>query len=120
MLDLLFDIHQSGQIQEAGAAAAGARSRADAVAERVSNLERRCEKLALGCQAMLELLRERGGPSDAEILARMEQIDTRDGSRDGRITPHVVACPKCGRQASNRRKTCLYCDTPLPNPVAFR
>ena len=90
---------------EAARASAGAR-RAEQAA---SDVEERLDKLTLICMAMWEMLRDNTKFTEADLLAKVQEIDLRDGVPDGKITPTVSKCPKCSRTMSPRHQTCLYC-----------
>ena len=90
---------------EAARAAAGAR-RAESVA---SDVEERLDKLTLICIAMWELLRDNTKCTEADLMAKVQEIDLRDGVPDGKVTDTVSKCPQCQRTMSPRHQTCLYC-----------
>ena len=54
--------------------------------------QRRTDRIALACAALMEILQERVGISDEELEERMRAIDLRDGSEDGRITERPTQC----------------------------
>lgn len=110
----LWDIYQHKQIREAQAQADSARSQVDRMADELRRLEARSDRLALVCQALWELLRERAGLSENDLIQRMQQIDLRDGTADGRMTPVPVECPSCHRRSNSRRDECVYCGARLP------
>jgi hypothetical protein len=60
-MDFIWDLHQDGRIQDAQQEARVAGSKADAVVSEFARMQRRLDRLSLGCQAMWELLRERAG-----------------------------------------------------------
>ena len=108
-MNFLFDIAQEGRISAAQQVADGASDKAsDAVAGTV-DLKRRVEVLALANQALFEILKNRLGITDDEVLLRMAEIDRGDGSRDGKMTPRVVACRRCSRKVSTARLHCVFC-----------
>lgn len=78
------------------------------------------ERLVLVTHALWELLSERVGISDAELLAKIQEIDARDGQADGRMRSTPTECPKCRRANTQIRTQCLYCGANLPrgNPLA--
>lgn len=73
------------------------------------HLEDRVDKLLLVCSALWELLRDRTELTEDDLLAKVEEVDLRDGRADGKISKTVKKCPKCGRTMSPRHKQCLYC-----------
>jgi hypothetical protein len=113
----LWDVYQQGQISSAADAASAAKRDAahtDARLHReVLRLESKIDGLALICQALVEILRDRGGVSEADIEAKMREIDDRDGRSDGRIVGKPTKCPKCQRPAHTRQRVCMYCSAPI-------
>jgi len=93
---------------------------ADQYADRLRELEFTINRMALGCQAMWELLRSRVGITEQELLAKMNEVDLRDGSQDGRMTPVPIACPQCGKPSNSRHSRCMYCGAALPKPHVFQ
>ncbi|MCC6231895.1 MAG: hypothetical protein IT580_04585 [Verrucomicrobiales bacterium] len=110
----LFDLYQQGSIYEAKEQAEAAQNQSAEMAAKVRILQRRTDSLALACQALWELLRERTELTDADLIARMQKVDLRDGAADGRMTPVPVKCPACQRLSNSRREDCLYCGARLP------
>ena len=113
-MSLFFDLEQSTQIRQAQNDATNARGRADQVAARVDELERRADRLALACQALWEILRTEHGMTDEQIRDKMGEIDLRDGVADGRITGQVTNCVNCRRPIRTTRPKCLYCGHTTP------
>lgn len=96
----------------------GTPSRKPATTE-VLELDKRFNKLALGCQALWELLRERLNLTEEELRAKVLEIDLRDGRTDGNMSISVMECPACKARTNSRRQTCLMCGAPLEKPHAF-
>jgi hypothetical protein len=113
---MLWDLIQQRQIGKARQSAAEAASSANRTQQDVDELERVVESLTLTCQAMWELLREQGKLSDEMLLKRMQEVDLRDGTQDGRIGGAALTCPSCSRQNNMRHDRCMYCGTSLPPP----
>lgn len=76
---------------------------------RLKEVEGRLNRVELICAALWELLSERLSISEAELQARMKDIDLRDGVQDEKITDVPLRCPTCGRVSSSRHWKCLYC-----------
>jgi hypothetical protein len=74
-----------------------------------NSLEDRVDKLLLACTALWELLRDRTDLTEDDLLAKVQEVDLRDGQADGKITKTVKKCPACGRTMSPRHRQCLYC-----------
>jgi len=114
MFDLLWDLHQQRRINDVQDSAEDAGRLAKDVRQELRDLRRSLERTAMANMAMWELVRERLHLSDEELLNRMQEIDLRDGVRDGRITP-VGASPVCGgcnRKLATRHERCIYCGQP--------
>jgi hypothetical protein len=79
-------------------------------------LRTRVESLMLANVAMWELLSAKAGFKIEQLAAKMEEIDLRDGTKDGKITP-AQTCGKCGRRLSARHRRCLYCGDPNLKPA---
>lgn len=91
------------------------RSTADQVTHAyVERLETKLDNLALACQSLWEILRDSTDLTEKELAAKMEEIDIRDGMRDGKITPTSQSCKSCGRKTSRKRSKCIYCGKPTP------
>jgi ribosomal protein S27AE len=98
---------RNGPAHNADAANAAASAR-DAQTT-ASDVELRLDKLMLITMAMWELLRDNTKFTEADLLAKVQELDLRDGIPDGKITQSVRKCPQCGRTMSPRHKKCLYC-----------
>jgi hypothetical protein len=105
----LLEFHQNRKIAQAEAAAADAKHKAVTVESRVEELEHRQEKLALICQTLWEIIEEKIPVNPEDLFKRMEEIDLRDGIKDGRIGESIFECRKCGRKIRSRRQFCIYC-----------
>lgn len=110
---MFWELYQQGQISGAKTTAGRAERTAQRAIEgtRRANeiIEGKIESLALTCQALFEILEESTGLTEEQLAAKMEEIDLRDGIKDGRITPTSKVCSKCGRRTSRTRAHCLYC-----------
>jgi hypothetical protein len=115
----IIDICQQAQINHAQSRAAHAQSVAEQLRWELDTLKRKSDALTLACQALWEIVRTEIGLSDSALLERMRDIDVRDGKLDGRITPRVAECPRCGRKSKATRKDCIYCGTTLPTENVF-
>ena len=87
------------------------------VALQIRDLEHEVQRLMLMNQALWELLRERLQLSEADLLRKSEEIDLRDGVKDGAITITPLKCPRCGRVSSSRYWKCLYCGQEFEKPA---
>jgi hypothetical protein len=116
-MDLFIDAHQYGQINQAQNDAATARSKTDNLERRLATAERRLDRLTLASQALWELLKERTDLTIEQVFAKMEEIDLRDGRKDGKIGGRVLTCAACHRTVNALHTTCLYCGQPIPTDL---
>jgi hypothetical protein len=84
-----------------------------------ARIDQRVDQLLLVVQAMWTLLQEKTGVTDAELVARVTELDARDGSADGRVTKPPVACAKCGAAVARKFNRCLFCGEPYKAGSAF-
>jgi hypothetical protein len=114
---MLWDLLQQGQIGQANATAESAKQHSANNAERlhkeVLRLEAKIDKLAIITQGLWELLSEKTDLTEKDIQAKIAEIDSRDGRKDGKITGRPTTCPKCGRTAHTSQRACPYCGTVL-------
>ena len=106
---MFWELYQQNQIRSAHRSAHRAQASAQQTYRQMERLEEKVDALALACQSLWEIVRESSGFSEDHLLARMEQIDLRDGKADGKMSPMGQSCPKCGRKTSRRREQCIYC-----------
>ncbi|MBI5607279.1 MAG: hypothetical protein HY902_00195 [Deltaproteobacteria bacterium] len=118
----LWEVYQQGEIAGARSDAASARAQAqrsaDQLHQEVRRLEAKIDGLALICQALVELLETRGGIREQEFLAKVDEIDLRDGVADGRMVRPVQECPRCQRTVHARQRTCMYCGETIGDATA--
>ena len=86
----------------------------------VVHLQAEIERLLMITEALWNILKEKNGLEDQELLKCLVEIDMRDGRLDGRVasTP-PEPCPKCQRIVAKGSVRCMYCGEPLlMNPFA--
>jgi hypothetical protein len=67
-------------------------------------------RLELIAEAMWELVKEKTGLIDEDLLAKIAELDLTDGTADGRKRDAgPIQCPKCSRPNSRRHDFCIYC-----------
>jgi hypothetical protein len=115
LFDLFWNLRQQQQIGSITAKAALASADVRAQESSIANLSHRFERLTLVTQALFELLSERAHVTEADLMAKIGEIDRRDDARGDRVAGSTRTCPKCGHSWSGRRTTCLYCGATL-NP----
>ncbi|MCK5114447.1 MAG: hypothetical protein KAR11_06765 [Phycisphaerae bacterium] len=99
----------SAAARDASISAARSEGQARKVATEVENLEERVDKLVLVCMSLWELLKERTDLSEEDLMAKVREVDLRDGTADGKITVGLQKCHKCDRTMSPKHRRCLYC-----------
>lgn len=109
MLSFLWDLHQQSKLNELGRRASDSAADGRDARRLVEQLEARVDSLTLTTMAMWSLLEEKVGLTEADLARRIEEIDLRDGQRDGRISAALSECPSCGRRMSARHRHCMYC-----------
>jgi hypothetical protein len=71
------------------------------------------ERLLMITEALWNMLKEKHGYTDEDLIQRVQEIDMQDGRLDGKVAAQPPsACPKCGRPATRNRVVCMYCGTP--------
>jgi hypothetical protein len=81
--------------------------------EAIADLRRREEKQAVLVRALVALLSEKQGLTEAELLDRFRQVEVEKAG----IPPRK--CAQCGRSVNQRTHRCLYCDEACPVESAF-
>jgi hypothetical protein len=116
---MFWDLYQEGRIYAVDSKAERAVSKAERMREEIAVLRRAVDRLTLASQAMWELVRELPGFSEERLMARVLEIDLRDGTGDGRITMQTLDCPSCGAKTNSKRRSCLMCGAEFVKPHAF-
>jgi len=119
-MSILWETYRASDIVSAKTDAAEAKMSAQQYSERVRDLEYALGRTTLACQALWELLRARVGLTEDELLAKMTEVDLRDGVQDGRMTSVIITCPKCGRPSNSKNTRCMYCSAALVKPHVFQ
>ncbi|MEM7254784.1 MAG: hypothetical protein AAF493_25510, partial [Pseudomonadota bacterium] len=88
-MSVFIDMHQYRRIAEAERDASTAKNKSERVDSKMDQLERRVDRLTLAAQALWELLRDTTSLTDGDVFEKMEEIDLRDGRRDGKIGARV-------------------------------
>jgi hypothetical protein len=92
------------------------------VTEEPNHHGNRIDSLELALAGIWELLREKLELTDDELVAKIHEIDARDGAVDGKIQARSTAeetCPVCHKKLLSRTgHTCLWCGASLnKNPI---
>ena len=108
----LFDIFQHFRVNSIQTTSSQANARSYQNSSDLRIVEEKVESLALICQAMWELLEEKGY-SSADLLKKIEEIDLRDGQLNGKITK-ITHCPECKHKLGKRHNQCFWCGAKIP------
>ena len=112
MSSFLWDAYQQVQIRDLNARidrVQDAAAREEAAHRVAIELEQKVNRLALICRAMFELVQQSTGITDAQLAAKIREVDERDGQADGLMTPRGRLCPECGAMMSPKFGRCLFC-----------
>ena len=104
--------HGSGAHAAASDARSARRTASDAQLD-VRELEARCDRALLICEALWTILRDKLGVPEDELVNRVNEIDLSDGALDGKVRRKAVQCAKCGRTVARRFEKCIYCGRPI-------
>lgn len=112
-MSMFWAIHRVSS-HAAGAEARSAGSTARRASTKVDELEAKCDRALLVCEALWTLLRDKLGVSEDDLVNRVNEIDLSDGQLDGRVKKeNAVSCPQCGRTIARRFRKCIYCGQPV-------
>jgi hypothetical protein len=110
MINILLGVNQTKQAGEASTKAQAASDKVDSVNDRIQALEKRIDSLVLFSQAIAEILEEKARYKQEELLKKIDEIDLRDGVKDGRMGHgRGIKCEKCSRPYNTKLNKCLYC-----------
>ena len=101
--------HGAGMAGYAMMDAADARTSANRSRSRVQELESRCDKALLVCEALWTLLRDKLCVTEEELVKRVMDLDISDGRLDGKVRKTAIKCAKCKRPVARRFAKCPYC-----------
>ena len=117
---MLWEMYQYRAIHDASSKASNAEAKAVNFKHVVRQLEGKVDSLALTCQALWEILRDRTKLTEEELIEKITEIDLRDGSQDGRMGTRGAPCPRCNRVLSRRHESCMYCGEDVGKPHLFQ
>ena len=110
-------ISNSHRVREVAGEVSAQRRETAGYQREIKDLQYQVQRFALLNQALWELLRERAKLTDADLEAKIREVDLRDGVEDGRMTQTGLKCPTCGRVSSSKHWKCLYCGQEFQKPV---
>lgn len=94
MLGAIWDHYLHRRMKVAEVNAVGAKEVAITTGTAISEVNNQLETLVLANQAMWELLSEKAGLTETDLINKMNEVDLRDGKLDGKIEKTVVR--ECG------------------------
>lgn len=113
----LYDVFQNFRIGLASDKADRATRRTTGNQTEINVLQDHVDHLSLVCQAMCELMENMGFTKEM-ILAKIQEIDLRDGQLDGKYSKQHT-CPKCDRPLAPRHIKCVYCGKAVDRAQLF-
>lgn len=119
LFDIMWEIHQEHEFSNARSDISIARTKSSSTKDEIKCLQQKFEKLSITCQALWELVKDKTDLTDDMIIAKIEEIDLRDGVDDGKETATAIVCSKCGRKTNSRRDLCMYCGAKLGKKEIF-
>lgn len=115
-MNFLWDLIQQSQLHVvkskadlAESTAKRTETKADRHQHQLRDLERQIERLNLVVIALCEVITNAGLTTREMLQATIDEIDLRDGTKDGRILVAPHSCPECSRPDHRSRAHCLYC-----------
>jgi len=91
-----------------------AKSDARAARSHAHDLEYQVERLLMITEALWDILKEKHGYEDEELIKRVGLIDLKDGKLDGKVEKSgPQTCNNCGRKNAPHHAKCIYCSRPL-------
>lgn len=117
-MDLFWNVRTTTRVLDAQALANQAPGQESiASQQRDESTNERVDQLLLVCAAMWELVKERTGATDQDLIDKVAILDAQDGVADGKLTYAPQKCPKCQRTVFPKHRRCLYCgaDAPIDN-----
>ena len=101
-----------GGSTEAIRASSEAGSKANRASSDTLQLRREVNRLLMINEALWEIIRDREGLKDEDLIRKIDEIDLRDGLLNGRRAKQAPAdCSNCGRTLPKRQPVCIYCGT---------
>jgi hypothetical protein len=122
----MWNLVQQLQIDSLRKRQSSGESRSDSLEARLrwrdAGLDDKLEHLLLVSEAMWELLSERAGVTEAELAAKILEIDARDGKVDGKHgvseDAPLVHCASCQAVVPRGMLKCQFCGADVPGAKA--
>jgi len=107
--DLFWELGQQRTIPDVGSIIEQARKKVEDVSGEVKALRGAVNKLMLINRALWEIIAEEKGLDDKYLMDKVNEIDLRDGTHDGKLVTAIMLCPSCERTLFKGHDKCLYC-----------
>ena len=103
-------------------------SRLDASKKNLNNqadiiiLQDQIDMLTLACHSMWELLSEKHGITEEQLRTKINEVDLRDGTVDGKMdqAETVSQCPECKSPIRSARANCFMCGAKINSGSPFQ
>ncbi len=119
-MSFMWNWFQSGQIERNQQETSQATIKSNKNSSDLDHMEERLDTLLLVNNAMWEILSNHLGYQEKDLLNKMEEIDLRDGVKDGKITvSETIECGDCGHKVKRRRPNCYWCGSSLKGDAPF-
>jgi RNA polymerase subunit RPABC4/transcription elongation factor Spt4 len=109
VFDLFWELGQQRNTPEVGSIIEQAREKVEDVSGEVKALRGAVNKLMLINRALWEIIAEEKGLDDKYLMDKVNEIDLRDGTYDGKLVTAIMLCPSCERTLFKGHDKCLYC-----------
>lgn len=119
-MHIFWGVQSQSLIHQAEAKALDAAADSRQVRDEMRYLVDAIDRVLLVNRAMWELLSERTNLTEKDLVAKVTEVDLRDGKEDGRLRTDVRKCAKCARTLHKRHLQCLYCGATDTAPDPFR
>ncbi|MGN6367649.1 MAG: hypothetical protein ACTHN5_05260 [Phycisphaerae bacterium] len=110
----------SNSASAASREASAAANEAAAAKRDVAYLEDQLERMKLVCAAVWELVKEKHNLAEDDLVAKVAQLDAKDGVADGKFSRAPRKCVKCNRTVKDNQRACMYCGAVQPFESVFQ
>ncbi|MGA7098461.1 MAG: hypothetical protein WB245_12930 [Acidimicrobiia bacterium] len=81
---------------------------------RIEDLNERIDRMLMIVRGMWALMEEQGLTAD-QLIAKMNELDTKDGEVDGLMRPQPRDCRSCGSKVAAGLDACQFCGARVTN-----
>jgi hypothetical protein len=76
--------------------------------------------MKLVCAAVWEIVKEKHGLTEEDLVAKIALLDAKDGIADGKFSRAPRKCVKCNRTVKDNQRACIYCGAAQPFESVFQ